>query len=656
MGGEESYGVSIRHNSWQTDLRLRAADPASGLYDDAGPEYPSVLDLIVKYANWEIKMVGMHGPAASGSGVGRLRLLAFSVTGLILSGADINPAMAQSVNPGVPTREELDRGTQQAGQQPSRLTVDGDLERSPCALDNPAYGDIRVTLTKATFANLGPVPENLMAETYQQYLGTQQPITVVCQIRDAAATKLRGMGYIAAVEVPVQRITNGEIRFEVLYAKVTSVRVVGKAGRNEKLFAAYLQKLADGQFFNRFKAERVVLLARDVPGYDVRLSLKPAGSGAGNMIAEVRLEQTPVTVDFTANNLAATSTGRVGGQLRASFNGLTGMGDRTTLAVYSTSDFREQQIYSIGHEMLLGGNGLRLGGHLTYAETSPTLGAAVPPVDGRTVYANLELGYPLIRRQAFTLRSALGLDILNQKVLFGGAPLSRDRLRVAYVRFDMDSVDLKGVGPDGSVGWRANGTVELRKGLNILGASPDCATALALCGAAGFVPPSIAQGNPQATVLRASATVEAHLLRPLTFMISPRMQISSDPVFAFEQSSLGNFTIGRGFDPGTLTGDSGVGFIAEARMTPFRLSPQSHLELQPYLFSDNGWTWQRRSPLPGARHLNSVGGGLRITLSGQARLDLSAAVPLSTLPGETNRRPVRGLVSLAVNMLPWRLN
>ena len=34
---------------------------------------------------------------------------------------------------------------------------------------------------------------------YSQYLGKDQPIGVVCRVRDAAATALRGMGYVAAV-------------------------------------------------------------------------------------------------------------------------------------------------------------------------------------------------------------------------------------------------------------------------------------------------------------------------------------------------------------------------------------------------------------------------------------------------------------------------
>jgi hypothetical protein len=57
--------------------------------------------------------------------------------------------------------------------------------------------------------------------------------------------------------------------------------------------------------FNRFEAERWLLLARDVPGHDLRLILKPAGTGAGEMLAEVSLERTPVVLDLSVQNLSA---------------------------------------------------------------------------------------------------------------------------------------------------------------------------------------------------------------------------------------------------------------------------------------------------------------------------------------------------------------
>lgn len=607
----------------------------------------------------------LHRPPAS---TGPLRLAIAAAAGMGLAWTPPGPsgsAMAQAVTPpppapsslaqpALPTRETLEQPTQAPPQAAPRLKVESQIEAAPCALDNPAYAKVRFKLTKTTFANLGPVPESALADTYAQYLGTEQPIGVVCRIRDAAATALRAMGYIAAVEVPVQRISNGEVRFEVLYARISSVRVVGQAGRNARVFQSLLQRLIDGKPFNRDRAERIILLARDIPGYQVRLTLKPSGTGAGNMIAEISLQETPLAIDFTGSNLSSAYTGRFGGQLRVNLNGLTGMGDHTTLAAYSTSDFEEQQIYQFGHDLALGSDGLRLGVRANYAITRPGLGPTVPGVTAHTLFTNLEASYPLVRRLAFTMRAATGLDLLNQQVSFGGAPLSRDRLRVAYLRLDMDAIDLKGVGPGGSIGWRAVGSLELRKGLDILGDSPNCVAQAALCRSAGYVPPSLSVGDPRATVFRASGTVEANIIRGLTLALSPRAQVASAPVFAFEQLSLGNFTIGRGFDPGAVAGDSGVALAAEARLRPFQLNQHAQLDIQPYAFTDNGWIWHKLSPIPSPEVLTSVGAGVRFTWASQARLDLSGAFPLSRVAGESQRRDARVLATLAVNILPWR--
>ena len=53
----------------------------------------------------------------------------------------------------------------------------------------------------------------------------------ICEIRDRAATILREAGYIAAVEVPEQRIADGTVRFQVLMARLVGLRVRGDAGR-----------------------------------------------------------------------------------------------------------------------------------------------------------------------------------------------------------------------------------------------------------------------------------------------------------------------------------------------------------------------------------------------------------------------------------------
>lgn len=238
-----------------------------------------------------------------------------------------SPAIAQVGSVGLPTREEIDPSRRQAPPPlaQAKLTGEGDIERSPCALADPAYAAIKVTLTMATFNNLGPVDPAEIAPAWQRYVGTEQPIAVVCEIRDAAGTILRNKGYLAAVQVPAQRIEGGVVKFEVLYAKLTGVRVRGDAGRNERQIARYLEHLATGQVFNRFEAERYLLLARDIPGFDVRLALKPAGTAAGDMIGEMTVRRTPFEVDINAQNFAPSETGRFGGQLRAQAYGLTGL-------------------------------------------------------------------------------------------------------------------------------------------------------------------------------------------------------------------------------------------------------------------------------------------------------------------------------------------
>ena len=119
------------------------------------------------------------------------------------------------------------------------------------------------------------------------------PISVVCEIRDRAATILRDAGYIAAVQVPEQRIAEGNVRFQVLMAHLTDVRVRGDATGAESLIAGYLRQLTKQPVFNRYEAERYLLLASDLPGYSVRLTLRPAGTVPGDVIGDVTVQRTP---------------------------------------------------------------------------------------------------------------------------------------------------------------------------------------------------------------------------------------------------------------------------------------------------------------------------------------------------------------------------
>lgn len=554
-------------------------------------------------------------------------------------------APAQTGAPGAvapPTREEVSPPPAVAAPS-TRVRVEGGIERAPCPLDDPQFADVKVTVTSAIFNNLKGVSPADLEPAYRHLLGQERPISVVCEIRDAAATVLRNRGYLAAVQVPTQKIDGGQVRFEVLYARLAAVRVRGDAGGAEGLIGAYLEPLTKQEVFNRLEAERYLLLVRDLPGYEVRLTLRPAGTGPGDLVGDVTVVRTPYLVDLNIQNLAGRDTGIWGGQLRAQFFGLTGLGDRTSIAFYSTADFEEQQILQLAHDFRVGGEGLTFGARFNYAWTSPTIRNAAGnrlDIEARTLFANAEASYPFLRTQAGNVRGAFGLDFVNQKVSFAGTPLNRDRLRVAYLRLDGDSTDpTVGAVP----AWRVSGSVELRQGLDIFDASE--------AGLAPAVRQSRLNGDAQGTVFRFAGYGEAQIVPNLSFSLAPRAQYGFDRLLSFEQFSGGNYTIGRGYEPGTLIGDSGVGFAAELKVNQWAPFRGRDIALQPFAFVDSAWVWTKGAAGQ-PNNLTSVGGGVRAGLFNRARLDMTLAVPTKAAGFQNRRGDVRFLVSLTTKLLP----
>ncbi|HET8613140.1 MAG TPA: ShlB/FhaC/HecB family hemolysin secretion/activation protein [Sphingomonas sp.] len=573
--------------------------------------------------------------------------------------AQIAPQPGSRVAP--PTREEINRiPTETKETPPSRLTISGGIEHAPCPLDAPRFQSVTVTLTDVVFDHLEEVDPAELRPAFAPYLGKTVPIGVVCEIRDAAATILRRDGYLAAVQVPPQRIEKGVVHFDVLMAKLVAIHVRGNPGHAEKLLAAYLERLKNGRPFNRKEAERSLLLARDLPGYDVRMVLRPAGAAPGEVVGDVTVSRIPVELDVNIQNYGSHAVGRWSGLARLELNDLLGLGDRAYIGFDNTFDIHEQTVVQAGYELRPGDEGLTLAGRFTYAWTKPGIGGG-NPLTARTLVATAEASYPLIRRQAETVRVAGGLDIINQKLRFAGLPLSEDKLRVLYARVDFDAIDPNSIGDThgytpSEPRWRASGSIELRKGLGILGASDDCGAAPLYLRCARAPSISRFDADPQATLIRAAANFELRPTPKLALVVSPRAQYAFDPLLSYEQFSAGNYTVGRGYDPGALVGDSGVGFETELRF--FSLTPKGRnkIAVQPYVFFDAAWLWTKGklSALHNPQRLYSAGGGVRAAFGDRARLDVTLAAPLRRTPFETRRGDVRLLVSLTTRLLPWR--
>src|SRR3546814_18225118 len=127
-------------------------------------------------------------------------------------------------------------------------------------------------------------------------------------------------------------------------------------------------------------------------------------------------------LDFNVQNFGSKDLGRWGGLLRGQFYGLTGLGDRTTIAVFSTADFEEQQTLQLGHDFRLGSEGLTLSGQFTYSWADPDLGDPRFDVKARTLLANAEASHPFIRNQKHTPRDAFRLALTHHNRQFHTLP------------------------------------------------------------------------------------------------------------------------------------------------------------------------------------------------------------------------------------------
>ena len=198
------------------------------------------------------------------------------------------------------------------------------------------------------------------------------------------------------------------------------------------------------------------------------------------------------------------------------------------------------------------------------------MGEALHPranVRSRTLLSTIQVGYPFIRRQAQTLRGSMGTDYVNQDVRLDGIDLTQDHLRVGFAQLGIDAMSSDFSNPAYSLTeprWHATAIVALRQGLDIFGASSFCGNDGSGCGVS-HVPTSTGNGRPTATVLRSAAYGEFRPIPHLTFALGVLAQYAWKPLLSFEQFSAGNYTVGRGYDPGALLGDRGWGTQAEIR-------------------------------------------------------------------------------------------
>ncbi|WP_246263318.1 ShlB/FhaC/HecB family hemolysin secretion/activation protein [Caulobacter soli] len=538
----------------------------------------------------------------------------------------------------LPSRQELDP----ARAAPIAAAPRGDLfkgvEAGPCAFRDSS---IKVTLKTVAFqgatANEGgggalALSDQALASTYAEFIGREAPLSVVCDIRDRAATLYLRRGVLASVVIPEQRITEGRLTLTVIEARIAAVNYHGDAGPAQKQVARFLDHLRGLAPFDLDVAQRYLLLASDVPGVRLQSTLKASPQGQGALDLDIAIARDAVDGSIVAQNYGSKTVGRDLTLARLDLNGVTPLGERTSILGYGTLSSDEQRVIQAVERFYIGGDGLVADVSGAWGWTKP--GDVLKPLEleGESFAGSLRLSYPLMRHRRHNLNIAAGLDWIDQKVEFGGgaAVLTDDHLRVFFVRLDGHYAPASLAGNSVAM----TGTVELRQGVHNLGASRY-----------GEFTASRFLAKPDATVLRAEGQVGGRLAGPVIGKLIVAWQHTDDPLLSYEEYGVGNLTIGRGYDPSVASGDRALSGTVEISTVPLVLAG-GRAAWRPYAFYDAAELTNLGFGA-GKLDLTSAGVGVRAQVTSRVAVDLTWAKPFDSPFGVGDEPPSRILISLS---------
>lgn len=523
-----------------------------------------------------------------------------------------------------PTRQELNPAAR-AQVAPSQADLFSQPGAGECPLaENPAA----LTVTSVTFRGLQSVKADELAPVYADLLNKPGDAADLCKIRDRVADALFDRGLLARVEIPAQTIDGGAVTLEVVEAHIVNVVVRGDPGPTAPLLERYAQKLRGMAPFDIKQVQRYILLASDVPGLKVQASVRPNLAGArGAVDLDLNVVRDDQDLILNAQNLQGKATGRFGVLGRYDLNARSRYGERTTMVFYRTIK-NEQWVVQGLEEFRVGSEGAVIRGGVAYGESHP--GDTLKPLGLKSVsvVGNLEAAYPLIRKRRENLWLAAGFEYIDQDTTFGGGgKLINDDLRIFYARVDADQTAYYGYRP-----IVLKGSASLRRGIEGFGATDEGDRLL-----------SRAEARPSAWTFTAEASAQAVITPRISIYAEVQGQYANQPLVAYEEFAVGSLTIGRGYDPGYISGDQALAATFEVRGAPFQ--PRSGWAVSPYAFFDIAHT--RDKDRGGyTQTLKSVGAGFQVPVRDRWVLDVSYAKPLDKRVIDRKTPPGRLLLNL----------
>ena len=481
-----------------------------------------------------------------------------------------------------------------------------------------AVDEIHFKLSDIRIVGANALPAAGFRGLYQNLLGKDITLADILNVADKIEQAYRDAGYILVrAYVPPQRVRDGVFTINVVEGTIANVVVQGGYPATQQQVKAYLQASVGVKPLPLTTMERSLLLSNDLPGVTASGVLRPAQDLPGASDIVVDIEQPRFTGGLAANNRGSRFSGLQTITADAQVNSL--FGDDQLGGVFTTSpNASEQVLGQLHYSRAIGDDGViaSLIGTVTHGQPGSTLAAFNVLTDSWAVGPRIT--YPVIRSRLETLTVDGGFTVQDARVDILGSGFSHDQWRV----LDIGSTYLRTNLLDGSVA----ATFDIAKGLPGLGATPDNSPLLSRKG-----------GVTDFTKVTGLVRFSLPLPEDFSAVLTGQGQYSFDPLITGEQITFGGLQIGRGYDPGAITGDHGLGGSAELRYDT-RFTDSFVQALEPYIYVDGAQTWyiQRGAAIDPAltdQSIVSVGGGLRFWLPYNFTTDFEVAQTLRAVAG-----------------------
>lgn len=493
---------------------------------------------------------------------------------------------------------------------------------------DPEVAALTLRLSDVVVTGNSVFPTSDFAGLWAELLGSEVTIGQLAKVADDIQTFYRREGYVFTRVILLQdgfkqdvatiRVVEGvlgEINVE------ESAEPVGPVLDLLKRMAAQLEGVRSPHISD---LERVLLTMNDVPGI-VRATAVPrrATSGEpGQVNITINVERKALGGVVFADNRQAPSAGRGLVGAVGEYASYSSAADTTQVTFLNSfwrdfGDLEERRIFQIEHSRHVTASGLVVSLRGLYSQTELGDELEAFEIAGDTYEIEVAATYPLIRTRPTSVNLNLSFELSSNEtdVLDGQVPLTDDQVRT--LSFSIDTLDRD------STGFLA-AELGVSKGFTFLGGSEK-----------GDANLSRADGDPSGLVVFGSLERDQQIYGGLTANMFFDAQWASTEQLASGEYQAGGTTIGRGYDPSELTGDHGYGAALELRYTQplevIGIPTLADSTVQIYGFYDYARVFNIGTGTPKRAEIASFGGGLRLDLPRDIRLELEIAKPLEEL-------------------------